>query len=107
MDLPQSYSVLVKKAADFQCSKRVVDENYGDDGQAAMLCLVCGAILCTNSYCCQVEIDIEDEEDKLRIGGFNQHAQRLLLTCMLIILFFSVVISLSDVVLALEWQYGF
>lgn len=79
LDLPDSYSVLVKKAAAFQCSKRLVDEAYGDDGQAAMLCLVCGTMLCTNSYCCQIEVIKEDSMDsdkKTRIGGFNQHAQR-------------------------------
>lgn len=74
VDLPQSYSVLVKSAASFQCSKRLMTETYNDDGQAAMLCLVCGNMLCTNSYCCQIEM--EKESDKIRIGGFTQHAQR-------------------------------
>ena len=76
--LPTSYSELVKKAASFQCSKRVVEESYGDDGQAAMMCLICGAMLCTNSYCCQTEVEKEDAMDdkKTRIGGFTQHTQR-------------------------------
>lgn len=79
LELPESYSVLVKKAAAFQCEKRLVDKPFGDDGQAAMLCLVCGNMLCTNSYCCQVEVEKEDGMDpskKVRIGGFTQHAQK-------------------------------
>lgn len=77
-ELPESYSVLVKKAASFQCSKRLVEENYADDGQAAMMCLVCGTMLCTNSYCCQTEVEKENAIDnkKARIGGFTQHTQR-------------------------------
>ena len=44
-----------------------------------MLCLICGDMLCTNSYCCQKVVDEGEEqsdEEKLRIGGFTQHAQR-------------------------------
>ena len=74
--LPENYSVLVKAAAAFHCPKRSVNEAFGDDSQATMLCLVCGAMLCTNSYCCQVEIDKEDGNKKVRIGGFTQHVQK-------------------------------
>lgn len=79
LELPTNYSDLVKMAAGFQCSRRLVEETYGDDGQAAMLCLVCGTMLCTNSYCCQVEVvkdDTMDSEKKTRIGGFTQHVQK-------------------------------
>lgn len=78
IQLPDSYSVLVKKAAAFQCPKRLVDVPYGDDGQATMLCLLCGTMLCTNSYCCQVQLEKENsmDGDTRRIGGFTQHVQR-------------------------------
>ena len=78
--LPERYSDLVKQASTFQCPQRSDGREYSDDGQAAMLCLVCGEMLCTNSYCCQKVVEIEgeerNEEDKIRIGGFTQHAQR-------------------------------
>lgn len=85
LELPESYSVLVKKAAAFQCPKRLVDVTYGDDGQATMLCLLCGTMLCTNSYCCQVEVDKESamENTKTRIGGFTQHVQKCVVFCVL------------------------
>ena len=35
-------------------SHHVVD---GDVSQAAMLCLLCGKMLCTNSYCCMFEVE--------------------------------------------------
>lgn len=77
--LPDNYSVLVKKAAVFQCAKRVVEEAYGEDAQATMLCLICGALLCTNSYCCQLEVEGRNDKDdvkKIRIGGLTQHVQK-------------------------------
>ena len=81
IELPERYSDLVKEASTFQCPQRSDGREYSDDGQAAMLCLVCGEMLCTNSYCCQKVVEVEgeerSEEDKLRIGGFTQHAQRL------------------------------
>jgi hypothetical protein len=78
LQLPESYSILVKKAAAFKCPQRLVDVSYGDDGQATMMCLLCGTMLCTNSYCCQVEVEKENSmgDDKKRIGGFTQHVQR-------------------------------
>jgi E3 ubiquitin-protein ligase UBR2 len=75
ISLPQSYSDLVNRASKFQCSNHAVD---GDDGQAAMLCLLCGQMLCTNSYCCMREVEGEETgpgHKPLRIGGFTQHAQ--------------------------------
>ena len=52
-----------------------------EDSQAAMLCLVCGQMLCSNSYCCQVEVGVDEggqeERGTVRIGGFTSHAQRL------------------------------
>ena len=82
--LPESFSDLVKRASSFKCPKRLME---GEDSQAAMLCLVCGDMLCTNSYCCQVIVsgsngdeDSESQEEK-RIGGFVNHAQRCVTLC--------------------------
>lgn len=83
VDLPQSYSTLVKKAAEFQCPQHIGDEDFvADEGQAAMLCLVCGEMLCTNSFCCQKGISMRGGES-CRLGGFNQHAQRYVCLCVL------------------------
>ena len=79
VELPERYSDLVKKASTFHCPQRSGGREYSDDGQAAMLCLVCGEMLCSNSYCCQKVVDLGEErsdEDTLRVGGFTQHAQR-------------------------------
>ena len=109
MELPKCYSDLVKNAAAFQCSKRLVEESYSDDGQSAMLCLVCGTMICTNSYCCQIEVgrkDSMDSGDKAQIGGFTQHSQwyRVIdsLCCSTIV--FNLILG---VVLVLEWHCGF
>lgn len=32
----------------------------GDKSRAPTLCLVCGSLLCSQSYCCQTEVDGED-----------------------------------------------
>lgn len=32
----------------------------GDKSRAPTLCLVCGCMLCSQSYCCQTEVDGED-----------------------------------------------
>ena len=37
-----------------RCPNHVVDD---DVSQAAMLCLLCGKMLCTNSYCCMFEVE--------------------------------------------------
>ena len=82
VELPERYSDLVKQASTFLCPQRAGGREYSD-GQAAMLCLVCGEMLCTNSYCCQKVVDEGEEqsdEEKLRIGGFTQHAQRYIYT---------------------------
>ena len=44
----------------------------GDGSQAAMLCLLCGEMICTNSYCCRKTLE---EDDGIQIGGLTQHSQ--------------------------------
>ena len=43
-----------------------------DNGQSAILCLLCGAMVCSNSVCCRKPLE-GDEETK--IGGLIQHMQ--------------------------------
>ncbi|XP_028676541.1 E3 ubiquitin-protein ligase UBR2 isoform X1 [Erpetoichthys calabaricus] len=53
--LPEDYSSLINQASSFTCPK-----SGGDKSRAPTLCLVCGTMLCSQSYCCQTELDGED-----------------------------------------------
>uniref|UniRef100_A0A3Q1FII4 E3 ubiquitin-protein ligase n=1 Tax=Acanthochromis polyacanthus TaxID=80966 RepID=A0A3Q1FII4_9TELE len=55
IDLPEDYSVLINQASSFTCPR-----SGGDKSRAPTLCLVCGSMLCSQSYCCQTEVDGED-----------------------------------------------
>ncbi|CAN9499546.1 unnamed protein product [Ophioblennius macclurei] len=55
ISLPEDYSVLINQASSFTCPR-----SGGDKSRAPTLCLVCGAMLCSQSYCCQTEVDGED-----------------------------------------------
>ena len=46
-----------------------------EDSQTTMLCLVCGQLLCANSYCCQTEVQ-RPEGGVVRVGGFTKHVRR-------------------------------
>ncbi|XP_068089086.1 E3 ubiquitin-protein ligase UBR2 isoform X1 [Hyperolius riggenbachi] len=55
IDLPEDYSSLINQASNFSCPK-----SGGDKSRAPTLCLVCGAMLCSQSYCCQTELEGDD-----------------------------------------------
>ncbi|XP_029925864.1 E3 ubiquitin-protein ligase UBR2 isoform X3 [Myripristis murdjan] len=55
IDLPDDYSALINQASSFTCPR-----SGGDKSRAPTLCLVCGCMLCSQSYCCQTELDGED-----------------------------------------------
>ncbi|XP_073776610.1 E3 ubiquitin-protein ligase UBR2 isoform X6 [Danio rerio] len=55
IDLPGDYSALINQASSFTCPK-----SGGDKSRVPTLCLVCGAMLCSQSYCCQTELEGED-----------------------------------------------
>ncbi|KAG7462626.1 hypothetical protein MATL_G00186810 [Megalops atlanticus] len=55
IDLPDDYSALINQASSFTCPK-----SGGDKSRAPTLCLVCGTMLCSQSYCCQTELESED-----------------------------------------------
>ncbi|XP_070697048.1 E3 ubiquitin-protein ligase UBR2 isoform X3 [Pempheris klunzingeri] len=66
IELPEDYSVLINQASSFTCPR-----SGGDKSRAPTLCLVCGSMLCSQSYCCQTEVDGED------VGACTAHT----LTC--------------------------
>ncbi|XP_075902159.1 E3 ubiquitin-protein ligase UBR2 isoform X1 [Nelusetta ayraudi] len=55
IELPEDYSVLINQASSFTCPR-----SGGDKSRAPTLCLVCGSLLCSQSYCCQTEVEGED-----------------------------------------------
>nr|XP_055026843.1 E3 ubiquitin-protein ligase UBR2 isoform X5 [Misgurnus anguillicaudatus] len=55
IELPEDYSALINQASSFTCPK-----SGGDKSRAPTLCLVCGAMLCSQSYCCQTELEGDD-----------------------------------------------
>ncbi|XP_069579847.1 E3 ubiquitin-protein ligase UBR2 isoform X3 [Brachyistius frenatus] len=55
IELPEDYSILINQASSFTCPR-----SGGDKSRAPTLCLVCGSMLCSQSYCCQTEVDGED-----------------------------------------------
>ncbi|XP_065769332.1 E3 ubiquitin-protein ligase UBR2 isoform X4 [Muntiacus reevesi] len=55
IDLPEDYSSLINQASNFSCPK-----SGGDKSRAPTMCLVCGTLLCSQSYCCQTELEGED-----------------------------------------------
>ncbi|XP_076464873.1 E3 ubiquitin-protein ligase UBR2-like isoform X2 [Babylonia areolata] len=61
--LPADYSELINEASQFKCPK-----SEGDDSRAPTRCLVCGVMLCSQSYCCQTDID------GTTVGAATQHA---------------------------------
>ena len=52
------------------CSFSSCPNSDGDDSRAPALCLICGEMLCSQSYCCQTEI----EGDK--VGACAAHARK-------------------------------
>ncbi|XP_074663047.1 E3 ubiquitin-protein ligase UBR2-like [Tubulanus polymorphus] len=63
IDLPNDYSDIINDASTFPCPK-----SDGDDSRAPTLCLVCGQLLCSQSYCCQTELD------NIMVGAATAHA---------------------------------
>ena len=52
IELPDDYSDLINSVSLFTCPN-----NERDDSRNPTMCLVCGEILCSQSYCCQKELD--------------------------------------------------
>ncbi|XP_037086448.1 E3 ubiquitin-protein ligase UBR2-like [Pollicipes pollicipes] len=65
IQLPDDFSELINKVSDFTCPS--------SDGESRVpaMCLVCGELLCSQSYCCQVQVDPIGQ-----IGACNAHLMR-------------------------------
>ncbi|KAG4075561.1 hypothetical protein HA402_003386 [Bradysia odoriphaga] len=65
IDLPDDYSDLINSVSSFTCPN-----NDRDDTRNPSMCLVCGDILCSMTYCCQKEM-INNQT----VGACTYHAQ--------------------------------
>lgn len=65
VDLPTDYSELINAVSSFNCPN-----SDKEDSRYPTMCLTCGEILCSQSYCCQTEVD------KSLVGACTSHAHR-------------------------------
>lgn len=56
IDLPYEFSDVIHLASAFKCPSIPLDENASN---VPTMCLVCGQILCSQSYCCQKQVGKE------------------------------------------------
>uniref|UniRef100_A0AC35TMN1 E3 ubiquitin-protein ligase n=1 Tax=Rhabditophanes sp. KR3021 TaxID=114890 RepID=A0AC35TMN1_9BILA len=68
IDLPNEFTELVEKAANFACPSSSRIENNISNIPA--LCLLCGTIVCAHGVCCQVKMKNGDD-----LGAANLHMQ--------------------------------
>ena len=68
--LPHDYSEVINSTSGFTCPKSMTDE-----ARVPAMCLVCGQVLCSQSYCCQVGMDERKlrESFKLRFISFPHY----------------------------------
>ncbi|XP_069939421.1 E3 ubiquitin-protein ligase UBR2 isoform X2 [Cherax quadricarinatus] len=64
--LPHDYSELINTVSQFPCPA-----SSGDDSRTPTMCLVCGKMLCSQSYCCQTEFP---EGSRQMVGACTYHA---------------------------------
>lgn len=65
VDLPQDYSELINMVSSFTCPN-----SDHEDSRNPTMCLVCGEILCSQSYCCQTDYN------NTNMGACNYHAHK-------------------------------
>ncbi|XP_050524886.1 E3 ubiquitin-protein ligase UBR2 [Daktulosphaira vitifoliae] len=63
VQLPDDYSELINTVSMFTCPN-----SDHEDSRNPTMCLVCGAMLCSQSYCCQTELK------RLLVGACSSHA---------------------------------
>ncbi|XP_048736873.2 E3 ubiquitin-protein ligase UBR2-like isoform X4 [Ostrea edulis] len=63
--LPDDYSQLINQISSFTCPS-----SNGNDSQLPTMCLVCGVVVCSQSYCCQTEIK------DTKVGAATEHTLR-------------------------------
>lgn len=61
--LPEDYSDLINSVSDFSCPN-----NEHEEVKTPTMCLMCGEILCAQSYCCQPDLDGRN------VGACTYHA---------------------------------
>lgn len=61
--LPDDYSELMNQVSTYTCPR-----SFGDESRVPTMCLICGQVLCSQSYCCQVEVD------KKLVGAATAHS---------------------------------
>ncbi|XP_050727381.1 E3 ubiquitin-protein ligase UBR2-like isoform X3 [Eriocheir sinensis] len=66
VSLPYDYSELINTVSQFPCPA-----SSGDDSRTPTMCLVCGKMLCSQSYCCQTEYP---ENSRQMVGACTYHA---------------------------------
>ncbi|GLV35573.1 Ubr1 ubiquitin ligase [Carabus blaptoides fortunei] len=65
VELPNDYSELINAVSLFTCPN-----SDREDSRNPTMCLVCGEMLCSQSYCCQIELN------KSMVGACTYHAHR-------------------------------
>ncbi|KAG7206391.1 hypothetical protein KM043_003754 [Ampulex compressa] len=65
VELPEDYSELINTISMFVCPN-----SDREDSRNPTMCLVCGAMICSQSYCCQAELN------KIVVGACTYHASK-------------------------------
>ena len=52
ISLPTDYSELINNISNFSCPR-----SMGEESRTPCMCLVCGQVVCSQSFCCQTELD--------------------------------------------------
>jgi len=52
ISLPADYSELINNISNFSCPR-----SMGEESRTPCMCLVCGQVVCSQSFCCQTELD--------------------------------------------------
>jgi len=65
ISLPQDYSELINNISSFSCPRSV-----GEESRIPSMCLVCGMVVCSHSYCCQTELE------GVTVGACTAHSHK-------------------------------
>ncbi|XP_054000464.1 E3 ubiquitin-protein ligase UBR2 [Hylaeus anthracinus] len=65
VEVPEDYSELINMTSSFICPN-----SDREDSKNPTMCLICGEMLCSRSYCCQTELN------KLMVGACTYHASK-------------------------------
>jgi len=65
IDLPEDYSELINNISNFSCPRSV-----GEESRIPSMCLVCGTVVCSQSYCCQTDLD------GVTVGACTAHSHK-------------------------------